>query len=53
MNDIFTPKLHAKVTPKSLRAKSLKTLGPKVWNQLPGDIKSKTSYSKFKEYIDT
>ena len=53
MNDMFTPKLHAKVTPKSLRAKSLKTLGPKIWNQLPGDIKSKTSYSKFKEYIDT
>ena len=22
-------------------------------NQLPGDIKSETSYTKFKEYIDT
>ena len=53
MKDIFTLKLHAKIPPKSLRAKSLKTLGPKIWNQLPGDIKSKTSYSKFKEYIDT
>ena len=33
--------------------KSLKTLGPKIWKQLPEDIKSETSYTKFKKYIDT
>ena len=60
MKDIFRPKLHPKVrsngslvkhhTIKS-GAKSLKTLGPKIWNQLPGGIKSETSYTKFKKYI--
>ena len=34
-------------------AKSLKTLGPKIRNQLPEGIKPETSYTKFKEYIDT
>ena len=66
MKDIFTPKLHPKVRPndifskhhntcgaKRIRCKENKTLGPKIWNQLPGDIKSETSYTKFKEYIDT
>ena len=38
---------------KRIRCKKNKTLGPKIWNQLPGDIKSETSYTKFKEYIDT
>ena len=36
--DIFTPKLQ---------------LGRKIWNQLPDNIKSETSHTKFKEYIDT
>ena len=63
MKDIFTPKLHPKVrrsdTPVkhhntiTYGTKSLKTLGPKIWNQLPGDIKSETSYTKFKENSDT
>ena len=37
----------------SCGVKSLKTLGPTIWNQLPGDAKSETSSNKFKEYIDT
>ena len=55
---IFTPKLHPKVRPNDILVKhhntitygtkSLKTLGPTIWNQLPEDIKSKTSYTKFK-----
>ena len=63
MKDIFTPKLYPKVRPNDILVKhhntmtygtkSLKTLGPKIWNQLPEDIKSETSYTKFKEYIDT
>ena len=53
MKDIFTPKLHPKVRPNDILVKhhntitygtkSLKTLGPKIWNQLPEDIKSDTS----------
>ena len=65
MKDIFTPKLHCKVRPNDILVKhhntitygtkSLKTLGPKIWNQLPDDIKSETTYTytKCKEYIDT
>ena len=44
MKDIFTPKLHPKVGPNGILVKhhntikygtkSLKTLGPKIWNQL-------------------
>ena len=61
MKDIFTPKLHSKVRPNYILvkyhntitdgAKSLKTLGSKISNQSPSDIKSETSYTKFKEYI--
>ena len=60
MKVIFTPKLYPKVRPNDILAKhhntitygtkSLKTLDPKIWNQLPEDIKSETSYTKFKEY---
>lgn len=63
MKDIPTPKLHLKVRPNDILikhhntnaygAKSLKTLGPKVWKQFPGYIKSETPYTKFKEYIDS
>ena len=63
MKDIFTPKLHPKVRPNDIlvkhhntityRTKSLKTLGPKIWNQSPRDIKSEISDTKFKEYSDT
>ena len=65
--DISPVKLHPKVRPNNILVKhhntyhnttaygtnNLKSLGPKIWNQLPEDIKSKTSYTKFKEYIDT
>ena len=61
--DIFTPKLHPKVRPNDILIKrdntikygekQLNVLGPKPWNQLPGGIKSETSYTKFREYIDT
>ena len=57
MKGIFTPKLHPKVRPNDILVKhhnimtygtkSLKTLGPKIWNQLRQDIKSETSYTKF------
>ena len=53
MKDIFTTKLHPKVRPNDILvkhhntitygAKSLKTLGPKIWSQLRYDIKSETS----------
>ena len=33
--------------------KSIKSLGPKIWDHLLEDIKLDISYSKFKEYIDT
>ena len=53
MKDIFAPKLHPKVIPNDFLVKhhktitygpkSLKTIGPKIWNQIPGDIKSETT----------
>ena len=55
MKDIFTPKLHPKARPNDILikhhntitygTKSLKILGPKIWNQLLSDIKLGTSYS--------
>ena len=63
MKYIFTAKLHPKVRPNDIlvkhrntitySTKSLKTIGPKIGNQLPCYIKSDTSYTKFKEYTDT
>ena len=62
MKNIFTSKENEKVRPNSIVVKShnsatygdksLMTLGPKIWNALPENIKSETSYKKFKEYID-
>ena len=65
MKNIFTSKENAKVRPNNIIVKShnsqlkvtygnksLMTLGPKIWNALPENIKSETSYKKFKEYID-
>ena len=31
--------------------KSIRNLGPHIWNGLPEEIKNETSYHKFKEYI--
>ena len=33
--------------------KSLRSLGPHIWNSLPKQIKEETNYNKFKNYIDT
>ena len=32
--------------------KSLRSLGPHIWNSLPKQIKEETDYNKFKNYID-
>ena len=32
--------------------KSLRSLAPRVWNSLPKQLKTETSYTKFKEEID-
>ena len=62
MTNILTSKENARVRPNNIVVKShnsdtywdksLMTLGPKIWNALPEEIKSETSYKKFKEYID-
>ena len=63
MKSIFSAKLNARVRPNDIlvkahksatfRDKSLATLGPKIWNALPQNIKAEKSYVKFKEYIAT
>ena len=60
MKNIFTSKENAKVRPNNIAVKShnsatygdksLMTLGPKIWNAFPENIKSETSYKKFKEF---
>ena len=32
--------------------KSLRSLGPHIWNSLPKQVKEETDYNKFKNYID-
>ena len=32
--------------------KNLKSLGPRIWNSLPIEIKEETNYEKFKNYIN-
>ena len=32
--------------------KSLRSLGPHIWNSLPKQIKEETDYNKFKNHID-
>ena len=63
IKDIFTPKRDSKIRSYDILAKhqkaakygdkSLIALGPKIWNQLPSNVKSLTSITKFKEYIRT
>ena len=63
MKDIFTPKENAKVRQNDIIVKrinttrygtqSLRSLGQKTWNNLASNIKSKTWFLKFKEYINT
>ena len=33
--------------------KSLRRVGPHIWNGLPEEIKNETSYDKFEEYLNT
>ena len=63
MKSLFSAKLNARVRPNNIsvkarksatfRDKNLATLGPKIWNALPQNIKVENSYVKFKEYIAT
>ena len=63
MKNIFTPKENLKVRQNDIIIKrintsrfgtqNLRSYGPKIWNNLPSDIKSETSFPKFKEYIKT
>ena len=62
MKNIFTIKQNDWVCPHDLRFrshdtatygdKSLKILGPKIWNALATEIKRETSLSKFKKYVN-
>ena len=62
MKNTFAPKENAKVRQNDIvkrintsrfGTQSLRSLGPKIWNNLPSNIKSETSFLKFKEYIKT
>ena len=33
--------------------KSIRCLGPHIWNTLPDEIKSESSYEKFKSFINS
>ena len=60
---IFMPKENSKVRQNDIIVKrinasrfgiqNLRSLGPKIWNNLPSNIKSETLFPKFKEYIKT
>ena len=59
MKNIFTNKQNARVRPHNLVVRSHntatygdKSLGPKIWNGLPTEIKRETSLSKFKENVN-
>ena len=47
----FNVKFNQNNTPK-YDIKSLRSLGPHIWNSLPKQIKKETDYNKFKNYID-
>ena len=61
MKNIFTPKENSNIRQNDIIVKrmntsgfgtqSLRSLGTKLWNNLPSIIKSRTSFLKFKEYI--
>ena len=48
-NDIIVKRINT----SRFGTQSLRSLGPKIWNNLPSNIKSETSFLKFKEYIKT
>ena len=33
--------------------KSIRSLGPHIWNGLPEELKNENCYDKFKEYLNT
>ena len=59
----FSAKLNSRVRPNDILVKArefasfgdknLATVGPKIWNALPQNIKAENFYVKFKEYIAT
>ena len=61
MENMFISKENAKVRQNNIIVKhintsrfgtqSLRSLGPKVWNNLPSNIKSETSFLKVKEIL--
>ena len=61
MKDIFTPKRDPKIRPYDILVKHRKSenygdknlIGPKIWNQLPYNVKSLASITKCTEYIRT
>ena len=63
MKSIFSAKLKARLKPNDILVKARKpatfgdkilaSLGPKILNALPQNIKAENSYVKFKEYIAT
>ena len=63
MKSMFLANLNARVRPNDILVKahksatfgdkSLATLGPKICNALPQNVKAENSYIKFKEYIAT
>ena len=63
MKNIFTPKENTKVRQNDIIVKrintstfgtqSLRSLAPKIWNNLSSNIKSETLFPKFKEYRQT
>ena len=63
MKDIFIKNQKSRSNPNNLKVhyhrttkygdRTLKTLGPKIWNMLPTKMKNETSFQKFKEYINT
>ena len=63
MKNIFTPKENEKVRQNDIIVKrinhnrfgtqSLRSLGPKIWKNLPSNLKSERSFLKFKEYVKT
>ena len=63
MKDISTPKRDPKIRPSDILVKHHKSARygdkiliasvPGIWNQLPSNVKSLTSTTKFKEHIRT
>ena len=62
MKDIFKPIVNSKARPDDIMVhfkttkydtKSLTSLESKMWNHLPPNLKFKTTFHKFKEYIET